>query len=268
METWSNIEIPPDDPEIAKIDDFEKSLGEVSEDIRRVRELITRFEICHFKCQQHLSKIKDSIVNLRPSTIPSKIGINHIQHGENAWKNDRTGRTLMGQQYVWAIKKWLGVDPERKLPEQYDKKMGQQVEKWLGNKSADKERLVRLLLARLTWDWKTYEGLLQKGEHEDLEFRICRMDICHYAFPSHIDMVLQGIGRMKPVEGFEGCGTYSADIKAWTEKEFSALNDWLNSLVHNPSPNREKLTRIWLIACLAKTVKEHVKLTKPLVELE
>ena len=53
----------------------------------------------------------------------------HIQHGENAWKNDKTGRSIIGQQYIWAIRNWLSDDTQEKIPEHYNKELGQQIEK-------------------------------------------------------------------------------------------------------------------------------------------
>jgi len=49
-----------------------------------------------------LGKIKDSIIALEPNVDVNKIGENHIQHGESVLNKDTTGKSLMGQQYVWA----------------------------------------------------------------------------------------------------------------------------------------------------------------------
>lgn len=267
MNAWSNIQITPEDPEIIKIDKLEKNLGELNEKIKQIRELITRFEVCHFKYQQHLRKIKDSIINLLPVTDPAKIGINHVQHGEDAWKNDVTGRSLTGQQYLWAIRRWLSEDPQEKIPDFYNKEVGQQIQKWLGKKNPDKIRLVRLLIARLTWDWKLYEELQHGGEYKDLEFQICRMDICHYAFPKNLDSLLKGIGEMKPIEEFVGCGSFDNNIKSYIENKFSILNDMIISINEAGKSDKNKLTKVWLLACLAKTIKEQVNLMEPLAEL-
>jgi len=267
MKAWSNIQISPQDLEIIEINDLEKNLGKISDKVYQIRELITRFEVCHFKYQQHLRKIKDSIINLQPDTDPDKIGMNHVQHGENAWKNDVTGRSLVGQQYLWAIRKWLMDDPQGKIPDHYNKKLGQQIQKWLGEKNPDKMRLVRLLIARLTWDWKSYEELQHGGEYKDLELQVCCMDICHYSFPKNLDLLLQGIGEMKPIEEFEGCGSFDNNIKSFIENKFSILNDMLKSLTDTGKSDKNKLTKAWLIACLAKTIKEQVNLPGPIVEL-
>jgi hypothetical protein len=54
MKAWSNIQISPQDPEIVKINNLENNLGELPDKINKIRELITRFEVCHFKYQQHI----------------------------------------------------------------------------------------------------------------------------------------------------------------------------------------------------------------------
>ncbi|UCH14625.1 MAG: hypothetical protein JSV22_01360 [Bacteroidales bacterium] len=267
MKSWSNIQISPRDPEIIKINNLEKDLGKLSDDIYLIRELITRFEVCHFKYQHHLEKIKNSITNLRPEADPIKIGTNHIQHGESAWKNDKTGRSIIGQQYIWAIRNWLSDDKQEKIPEHYNKKLGQQIEKWLGDKDQDKNRIIRLLIARLTWDWKSYEELQHGGEYKDLELQVCSMDICHYAFPANIDQLLKAIGKMKPVEKYEGCGSFNKSIKTYIEKEFSILNKMIDSHIAAGKSDKNELVKAWLIACLAKTLKEQVNMKEPLVEL-
>lgn len=264
MNAWSNIQISPEDIEIDKINNIEKKLGKLPDKICQIRELITRFEVCHFKYKQHLKKIKSSIIKLEPAISPNEIGINHIRNGENAWKNDKTSRSIKGQQYVWSIRKWLGEHPQRKISEHYDKELGQQIENWLNDKVPEKERLVRLLLARLVWDWKSYEELQLGGEYKNLEFQACAMDICHYAFPANLDLLLQGLGKMKAVEKFEGCGSFDANIKAFVENEFRDLNNSLKSLISSGKSDKNELTKTWLTACLAKTLKEQVNSEEPL----
>ena len=262
MNAWSNIEISSNDPEIIEIDKFEKILGVIPSNIQQIRELITRFEVCHFKYLQHIRYIKESIINLKPSTDPENIGINHIRNGEDAWKKDKTGRSLSGQRYVWALKNWLGYNTKVKDSDHYDGKLGQKITKWLGEKNPDNERLVCLLIARLIWDWKSYEELQRGGENKALELQVCSIDVCHYTFPKNLNLLLRGIGQMKPVERFEGCGSCNLDIKTSVEKEFSSLNDLLKSITSVNQPDKNELVKAWLIACLAKTLKEQVGLTQ------
>jgi hypothetical protein len=267
MKAWSNIQVPAQDPEIIKIDHYEKKLGELPDKVYIIRELITRFEVCHFKYQQHLNNIKKSIMKLEPNTDPRKIGSNHIQKGENAWRKDKTGRSKMGQQYVWAIRKWFGENPHIKPVDHSNKKLCDQMKKWLGYKDPDKMRLVRLLLARLTWDWKSYQERIRGGEWEELELQVCSVDICHYAFPQNLDLVLKGLGNMTPIEGFEGCGSFDKNRKSFVEKEVLILNEILNSLVETDRDDKNNLIRIWLFACLIKTIKEQVNLPESMIDL-
>ena len=269
MKAWSNIQISPQDPEIVKINNLEERLGELPDKVNKIRELITRFEVCHFKYQQHLKKIKDSIIDLEPNVDTTNIGINHIQHGESVLNNDTTGKSFIGQQYVWAIKEWLNENLSNDISGNYDKKLGQHIKKWLGDKNPDKTRLVRLLLARLTWDWKSYEEFQHGGELKDIELQAGRIDICHYAFPKNIDLLLKGIGQMKSVKEkeFEGCGSHNTDIKAYLEKEFLDLIDTLKSLKINNGSNKNDLIKAWLVACLIKTIKENINISMPITDI-
>ena len=269
MSAWSNIEVPPGDAEITGINKLEEAIGNYPEQVRKVRELITRFEVCHFKYLQHLKNIRKSIIDLHPFTDPGNIGQNHIQHGAEAWKSDKTGRSIMGQQYLWALHNWLDNNNKERLPE-FNDQLTREVETWLGEKSQEKVKLVRLLLARLTWDWKTLEEVSQRSmedisQQEDdmgLEYQIYRMDICHYSFPVHLINILRGIGEMKPLVKFEGCGTYNSHIKKSIRTELVTINDWLLSRETNGTGglDQNEQIRIWLYACLAKTIKEQVGL--------
>ena len=270
MNVWSNIEVSREDAEIASINKLEEALGKYPDNARLIRELITRFEACHFKYQQHLIIIRESIKDLNPHIDPANIGQNHIQHGDKAWKSDRTGRSLMGQQYIWALHNWLDNTDSIKPPE-YNEQLSREVEAWLGEMSPEKDNLVRLLLARLTWNWKTLEELSQKSMEEisregvdtGLEYQIYRMDICHFAFPVHLINILRGIGKMSPMDKFVGCGTYNSSIRKSMHAELTKINNWLLSRKEAgiAKQDQEELTRIWLFACLAKTIKEQVGLT-------
>ncbi len=270
MNSWSNIQVSNSDSEIIKINDLEKRLGELPDKVKRIRELITRFEVCHFKYKQHLKKIKDSITELNTNVDTTKIGTNHIQHGENVLNTDTTGKSLIGQQYVWAIKEWLNDNGKKEISNKYDKELSKKIQKWLGVKNPDKVRLVKLLLARLTWDWSSYEKLQHGGKYKDIEFQASRQDICHYAFPKNLDALIKGIGQMKAVEEkrFEGCGSFNTGIKAYLEKEFLDLNNTLKSFQIKNGVSKNDLIRTWLILCLAKTIKENIKISIPVSGIE
>jgi hypothetical protein len=263
MSYWSNIEISSQDSEIIEINNFEETLGELSENVQKIRELIRRFEVCHFKYKEHLKYIKDSILNLSPNIEPTNIGVNHISKGKDVLKNDKTGRSIVGQQYLYSLMDWLGGYLQENS-EYFNYELNQQITKWLRDKNQDKERIVRLLVARLMWDWKSYEEYQHGGEYKELELQACRMDICHYAFPQHLDLLLQGIGKMEPIDNFEGCGSFNSEIKTYVEEQFSILCDYLKSNTNKNNSEQNKQIKIWLIASLAKTLKEQAGLKKSL----
>jgi hypothetical protein len=274
MSAWSNIHVATDDAEIQKINELEKILGGIPDQVGQIRELITRFEVCHFKQEQHLENIRKSIEELRPHTDPGTIGKNHIQHGDKAWESDKTGRSFLGQQYLWALNNWLD-DNKMVKPSEYNDQLGREVMTLLGEKSAAKENLVRLLIARLTWDWKKLEELSQQtleeisaeADENRLEYQICRMDICHFAFPVNLIYVIRGIGEMRPVERFEGCGTHNQVIRKTMQAELTRINNWLSAREDDglTECDTEEQTRIWLLACLAKTIKEQSRLKAKVV---
>lgn len=263
---WSNIEISPTDPEIIRIDILEDAVDTLPPHVQQIRQLITRFEVCHFKYQQHFENIKESILRLQATIDPERIGSNHIQHGEEAWKKDKTGRSQLGEKYLGAIRNWLGEKTQIKDPDSFNQELDQNIASWLGDKTPEKERLVRLLLARMIWDWESYERFLKKDQNKELEHQVCRIDICHYNFPENLDLLLKGIGVLKPIEEYEGCGSYSSDIKTFIEKEFStlilSLNDLKKSKSTDDQSEKNKAIKVWLLACLAKTMKEQVGLTQ------
>ena len=213
MDAWSNIEKPRWDFEIMEIDRFEETLGELPKDIMKIRELITRVEVCHFKCKEHIKWIISSILNMLKFKEPKKIGRYHVSKGETVWKNDKTGRSKLGMKYIKGIRKWLRKKSSEKIPIRKTKEFDDNISKWLGKKNPDKFRLLKLLLARMLWDWELYKKLQKKGEFEELEKQICKIDICHYAFPSNLDLLLKSIGEMKPANDFEGCGSFNDEIK-------------------------------------------------------
>ena len=270
MNVWSNIVCSESDPEILAINAFEKKLGPLPNNAKTIRELITRFEGCHFKYERHLKLITSSIDNLSPRVKPSGIGQYHCHNGYDASKNDATGRSFLGLQYLDALKRWLGNAQNRATKSASVEALTMQVHKWLGEKNQDKQRLVKLLVARLTWDWKSCEALQEGGVLKDMELQAIRMDICHHNFPKNIHLVLDAIGRQKPVseDKFEGCGTYNDSINAFLKREFFELNDWLKASQRSKTSQPTPLIRVWLNASLAKTIKETIGCSEPVALLK
>ena len=269
MNAWINIEVLPNDEEIAAIDQMEQALGNIPKRIHQIRELITRFESCHFKYQQHYRHIVESIAMLSPVVRVSKIGSNHPSHGGNAWRNDTTGRSRIGQQYIEALHSWLDEDSSHNggVPGQETLKLRQRVNVWLGDRNEERVGLVRMLLARLFG--QSVEDYRRGGALSELEYQVERTDICNYAFPQNIERLIRGIGKLEPVKAFAGCGTFDVETKSSISKEFSKLCEWLKTdTPGNDLGLGEKVPmKVWLVACLAKTLKESIHLNYPLPKI-
>jgi hypothetical protein len=260
MNEWSNIEVSAEDPEIKRINRFRDLLGEIPDNILQIRKLISGFEICHFKYQQHIRYIRTSITKLEALTDPDSIGQSHLRQGGNAWEKDPSGRSLQGFQYVLALTDWLG-DPADADAGHQDPELTQRISGWIGKKEPEKERLARLLVARLRWDWESYEQLLRDNEMKDLEYQVCRIDVCHYHFPRNIDEVIRGIGKLKPVKGFEGCGSLNQEMKKTIEKDIAQMAGSPEAASSHETPGKSEAYRKWLMACFVKTLKEQAGLS-------
>ncbi len=158
------------------------------------------------------------------------------------------------QEFISDVKR-----DQRKIPNDHDLNLDLKISKWLGDKTPDKERIVRLLIARLTYNWESYEKLQLGGQFKELEFQTCRMDICHYDFPSHLDTQIQAIGKMQSHKGLEGCGSYTSEIKMFLTGKYSEIVSSISDISKDRfllKQNKNDQFRIWLYLCLAKTIKE------------
>lgn len=255
MNPWSNIAVAPDDPEIAEIDQQEASLDKIPVEAKHIRELITGFEVCHFKYKKHLEYLKNAISTLKPAVNLHDVGSHHIRMGDRAWQSDPTGRSLVGQQFITAIDTWLGEKKADTQDETSDPERTRRVCKALGTHESEKDRLVRLLKARLLWDWDTYNNLYSDKEDNVLESQVCRMDICHYAFPEHVQILMGAIGRLEYLDCFEGCGTYNHEIKKHVDHEITRLIQLSESLGSDDRPDEMAGVKRWLLSCLIKTIR-------------
>lgn len=260
MDSWRNITISENDPEIIKINKLENTLELVSTSVRAVRQLITMFEICHFKYAIHYDYILRSIEFLSPFVDPDSIGSSHPRKGLDAWRKSKTERSRTAQIYIDAIILWLnpksltGFDPHLRVIQI----MKAHVTKLIGERNNEKESLVELLIKRLLW--RPIERHSLGVQLDRLQDQIERTDICHYTFPDNIEQVLASIGSLTPAKDFQGCGSYNSSIKSQVSVWFQQLCKWINGesgYLDRILGKRNKM-KIWLAACLAKTLKEQV----------
>ena len=266
MDSWRNIIISKNDPEIIEINKLENELEVVSTAVGAVRQLITKFEICHFKYAIHYDYILRSIEFLSPFVDPDSIGSSHPRKGPDAWRKNKTGRTRTAQIYIDAIILWLnpksltGFDSHIRVIQI----MKAHVTKLLDERNNEKERLVELLIKRLLW--RPIERHSLGVQLDRLQDQIERTDICHYTFPDNIERVLAGIGSLAPAKDFQGCGSYNSRIKRQVSVWFQQLCKWINrepGYLDRGFGKRSNM-KIRLAACLAKTLKQQVGLINKL----
>jgi hypothetical protein len=262
---WANVVVNADDSEIATIDRLEQTLGELPQGVVTVRELITRFEICHFKVKEHYRHILESIASLSPAVDPARIGSVHPRQGGDAWMKDTTGRSEVGMRYVLALRSWLGEEVPLDLGGLAE--VQELVKASLGEKTDEKTRWVNLLLDRLLD--RDLEKHLSAGELSGLKLQLLSCDICHYAFPRNLKQAIRAVGNRQPAVDFEGCGSTNDELTSFARQEFLALSSWLAG--EGPEDaldlGERTGTKVWLAACLAKTLKQHVRLDMALPTL-
>ena len=62
------------------------------------------------------------------------------------------------------------------------------------------------------------------------------------------------------MKSFEGCGSLNSEIKRRVGQEFSQLNGLLKSISKLHQTDKNELLKVWLFACLMKTLKEQAGL--------
>jgi len=266
MWQWSNIGLEQPDDETTQIYRMERRLGQLPQVAKSIRELIVRLEICHFKFERHLKRIIESIGKMNIDFDSKSMGKFHPKEGENAWKGDKTGRSRQGQEYIWALQMWLSGDlhPSEQNRRGIPQSVFERVYGALGNRDERKEALVMALLDRLLW----------KGDHQwwCREFgligdQIDRTDICHYSFPKNVERMIEAIGRLEPLPDFEGCASFDEERRQYAQRCYKALSAWLEGRRDEVEVGLGEKTPVkeWLVACLAKTLKEHAELEDSLL---
>ena len=264
LQPWANLGLSQVDAEIAHIRTLERRAEPLPPVATAIRELITRFEICHFKAERHIHRIIEAIGAMRLDFAPAAIGAAHPKSGEIAWRRDRTGRSRPGQEFIWALQVWLTEAPYSDLdPRGIPRRRIEQVNGALGERDDRKARLVSALVARL----------LLRADRPPLPpdlapfwEQVEATDICHYTFPVNLEKMIQAIGRLEPVPDFVGCGSCNPERRDMARRHFHALCTWLRAepASLDAQLGDRKPVKQWLAACLAKTLKELAALREPL----
>jgi len=72
---------------------------------------------------------------------------------------------------------------------------------------------------------------------------------------------------MKPIEIFEGCGSFNKNIREFVDKKLITLKELSKSICEGHNSDEKASIKVWLLACLMKTLKEQVNLSGPSIEI-
>ena len=159
---------------------------------------------------------------------------------------------------------WLAEAPYSDLdPRGIPRKLIERVNGALGQHHPQKTLLASALVARL----------LLKADRPSLPPELAPFweqveatDICHYTFPDNLERMIQAIGRLEPAPGFVGCGSCNPERREVARRHFQALCMWLRGepgSLDTQLGGREPVKE-WLVACLAKTLKEVAGVREPM----
>ena len=187
LKEWANINPSGTDRELHYIYYIEQKISFVSKNIKVIRNLITRFEICHFKCERHIQRIIEAIGTMNPGLNPESIGYKHPKTGNNNWFKELTGRSRLGQEYIRILRMWLyGEKYSDDFAIDVSQSLLNRVFDNLGIRNEIKLALVEALIDRLLWNFEKGRKKLP-SEFEELRLQIDRTDICHYSFPVNLE---------------------------------------------------------------------------------
>jgi hypothetical protein len=235
-----------------------------------IHELIAKFEVCNVKYQQYLERLKRSDSRSHPIDDLHMPNLKPDSKNEVGWRKDKTGRCLMGQQYLWALLNWLTDYPSVDASDYFNNNLSRQVLYWLGDKNPEKEKIVRLLIAGMTSDWYSYKRLQHGIKNKKLKYEISRIDIFNYTFPDYLDNLIINIGDIKPDMEPGEYGKVTTDTKTIIEDEFIVLCNYLKSKnfsIDHLNLSKNEVLQLWLIASLTKSLKGKVGLAGLLNEL-
>jgi hypothetical protein len=231
-------------------------------DTQLIHDVISKFQTSEF--QRNNQNPAKSVSGPQSGRVDYRPEQDFSRNNENASRMDKTGRYLLGQQYVWALINWLADYPPLNLSGFFYNEIYTNVSTWLGNKSPQKEKLVRIVVAKLTHDWKSLKKFNHYSKNKQLAYFAYSMEIWHYTFPKKLEKLLQDIGKME-AKNSDPDGSYTIDEEGKTniENEFAILCNLMNSEKFSSSnglTEKDELIKIWLIASITKALKEQTGL--------
>lgn len=245
---WANCALSPD-AEILAIDRMEDELAGVPEGARRVRSLISTFELCHHDAAHRMNNILDAIEALDTAKGHGTRPASREHPAERSWR-DAMIRVRQRAATVDPLRRWQLERVAEKIHSVLDPA---QPYTWLllcddgGTRATCPDAYVReeeYWLATIT-------TMIHDPAELSLALAIDMLWPCHWNFEVNLQIVLDAIdGDLHPTTHFTACGRHieMTPLRTHVERTCASLRD-----VGEPDSVRR-----WLAASFDKTLRLHL----------
>ena len=201
---WINCALTAD-AEIAAIDEVEDALGEVPEGAKRVRVLISTFELCHHDAAHRIDNIVGAIDALDTDKGSGTRPAGREHPAERTWR-EAIARAKAQAATAEPLPRWQLERVIEKIRSVFDPT---QPYTWLllRNDGSYRDTCPEVyLLERESW-FATVETMLHDPEELSLALAIDVLWPCHWRFEENLQIVLDAIdGELRSKSPFTACG--------------------------------------------------------------
>jgi len=202
--SWVNCALTTD-PEIEAIDAMEDALGEVPEGAKRVRALISTFELCHHDAAHRIDNIIDAIDALDTDKGFGLRPAGRVHPIEHVWTEAIArveGRAVNADE----LREWQLVRVVEKIRSVLDPT---QPYTWLllRDDGSYRDTCPEVYLSDEAHWLATVRTMLHDPEELSLALAIDMLWPCHWRFEDNLQIVLDAIdGELRPKAPFTACG--------------------------------------------------------------
>ena len=243
--SWVNCALSPDS-EIEAIDEMEDALGEVPEGARRVRALISSFELCHHDAAHRIDNLLDAIDALDTDKGFGRRPPGRMHPSERVW-GEAIGRVEARAVNADSLRKWQLARVVEKIRSVLDPR---QPYTWLllSDDGTYRDTCPAIYLPDEEHWLATAKTMLHDPEELSLALAIDMLWPCHWRFEANLQIVLDAIdGELRPSVPFTACGRNieMTPLRARVEQTCARLRS-----IGEPGSARQ-----WLAASLEKTLR-------------
>ncbi len=202
--SWVNCALTTD-PEIEAIDEIEDALGEVIQGAKRVRALISTFELCHHDAAHRIDNILDGIDALDTDKGFGTRPAGHVHPSEHMWA-EAIARVEARAVNADSLREWQLERVVEKIRSVLDPT---QPYTWLllRDDGSYRDTCPAVYLSAEEHWLATVKTMLHDPEELSLALAIDMLWPCHWRFEDNLQIVLDAIdGELRPKVPFTACG--------------------------------------------------------------